>query len=156
MFDRAVEIVLAEEGGYVNDPSDPGGETRYGISKRAHPAVSTKELTLDEAKALYRQYYWDACLCDQLPWPLSLYVFDCAVNQGVSVSVKLMQRALQTTQDGVMGMQTLSLASLAKPWHCAQFMAFRAMRYQSTRNFDKFGTGWLTRMFTVAAKGAEK
>lgn len=153
-FERAVEIVLAEEGGYINDPNDPGGETRYGISKRAYPELDIAKLTVEQAKAIYRRDYWEPCKCDKLPWPLSLYVFDCAVNQGVVPAIKLLQRAVQTTQDGVLGQQTLTLASRANPWHMAQFMAFRAMRYQSTRNFDRFGAGWLTRLFTVAAKGA--
>lgn len=154
-FDRAFEIVVGLEGGYVNDPNDPGGETLYGITRRDHPeAWAAGQPTIDQAKAIYQRDYWDEVKGDSLPWPLALYVFDSAVNQGVSPAAKMLQRTLQTAQDGVIGRQTVSLAKKATAWHCARFMAFRVMRYQSTRNFDCFGEGWLTRLFEVAQKGA--
>ena len=57
-FDRAFRFLIGEEGGYVNDPADPGGETKFGISKRAYPQLDIKSLTLDQAKAIYRRDYW--------------------------------------------------------------------------------------------------
>ena len=154
-FDRAIAIVLAEEGGYVNDPRDPGGETKFGISKRQYPDIDIAALTLSDAKDIYRRDYWDVCKCDYLPWPLCLFVFDSAVNQGVGAAVRMLQRALDVPQDGILGLRTMAAAAKARPWHAARFMAFRAMRYQSTRNFDRFGEGWLIRLFRVAMAAGE-
>jgi len=82
-FDRAMEFTLKWEGGYVNDPKDPGGETNWGISKRAYPMLDIKDLTRDEAKDIYEHDYWRKCGADALLWPMNLVVFDTAVNMGV-------------------------------------------------------------------------
>jgi len=82
-FERAMEFVFRWEGGYINDPDDPGGETHWGISKRAYPMLDIKDLTRDEARDIYRSSYWERAGCGALPWPLNLVVFDTAVNMGV-------------------------------------------------------------------------
>lgn len=82
-FDTSMEFVFHWEGGYVNDPKDPGGETKYGISKRWHPEVDIKRLTADEAKEIYYKEYWVPAGCEGLPMPLCAVVFDTAVNMGV-------------------------------------------------------------------------
>lgn len=153
-FDDAFSIVLEFEGGYSDDDKDPGGKTKYGITEsvaRAHGySGEMKELTLDIAKSIYRKSYWEAAGCDYYPWPLSLYVFDCAVNQGPDPAKKMLQRALSTVQDGVIGQATRRLAAKSNNWHWARFLAYRAIRYYSTRNFDRFGEGWLTRLFQLS------
>ena len=83
-FQRVLPILLHLEGGYVHDPSDPGGETKYGISKRAYPLEDIRALTADRAGALYRRDYWDRLQGDHLPWPLCLVVMDAAVNHGLT------------------------------------------------------------------------
>lgn len=150
-FDRAMDIILDEEGGYNNDPNDPGGETKFGISKRTYPDVDIKNLTRDGAKLLYKRDFWDQVSGDELPWPLCLYVGDAAINQGVKPAISMLQHALDTVQDGILGRVTLKRAKDSHEWHWSRFMAFRAMRYQGTRNFDRFGEGWLIRLFNVAA-----
>ncbi|KWT77357.1 glycosyl hydrolase 108 family protein [Candidatus Magnetominusculus xianensis] len=65
-YTAAVRFVLDAEGGYVNDPDDPGGETKYGISKRAYPSLDIKSLTIEDAKRLYRRDYWGRASCDAL------------------------------------------------------------------------------------------
>ena len=65
-FERAIDKTLAWEGGYVNDPKDPGGETKYGISKRAHPDVDIKNLSREKACAIYKKHYWDPVLADNI------------------------------------------------------------------------------------------
>ena len=80
-FERALAFTLSWEGGYVNHPNDPGGETKYGISKRAYPDEDIKNLTLKRAGDLYRRDYWQDC-ADFLPEPLDMVVFDAAVNHG--------------------------------------------------------------------------
>ena len=64
-----IEVVLKSEGGYVNDPHDPGGETNFGISKRAYPSVDIKHLTKEGAIAIYKKDYWDKIKGDDLPLP---------------------------------------------------------------------------------------
>lgn len=81
-FVKAVEFVLAHEGGYVNDPDDSGGETKFGISKKSYPKLDIKNMTVELAKAIYRRDFWLANSCDMLKWPLNLVVFDTAVNLG--------------------------------------------------------------------------
>jgi len=83
-FERAMEFVFRWEGGYVFDPADPGGETHWGISRRAYPMLDIKDLTKDDAKDIYRSRYWDRAGCGELLWPLNMVVFDTAVNMGVS------------------------------------------------------------------------
>lgn len=157
-FERALRIVLQAEGGYSDDPRDTGGRTRYGISEvvaREHGYLgSMQALPLDLAEAIYRTDYWDAVQADALPWPLNCYVFDAAVNQGVDAAVRMLQAALGTVQDGIIGRQTLSLAQASTPWHQARYLAARAQRYMGTRGFDRFGQGWLIRVFLLARDAA--
>lgn len=82
-FEKAVERVLKTEGGYVNDPDDSGGETKYGISQAAYPSLDIKKLTQDDARAIYREDYWNAIKADQLPEDIREAAFDAAVNHGV-------------------------------------------------------------------------
>jgi lysozyme family protein len=81
-FEKAMEFLLKWEGGYVNDPRDPGGETKYGISKRSHPNVDIANLTVEQATAIYKRDYWDALNLDALPPCFGIAVFDAAVNCG--------------------------------------------------------------------------
>ena len=152
-FDKAFKVIVGQEGGYVNDPDDPGGETKYGISKRAYPNLDIKALDLEDAKHVYHADYWNKCRCSDIPWPLNLYLFDAAVNQGVDAARRMMQYALGVKQDGVLGPKTLAACQTATQWHRAKFLARRAIRYTNTRNFDRYGAGWLVRLFTVTEEG---
>lgn len=82
-FDKSMAFILKWEGGYVNNPADPGGETKFGIAKKFYPALDIKELTEEKARAIYAADYWAKAGCDKLEWPLCLVVFDTAVNMGV-------------------------------------------------------------------------
>lgn len=150
-FERAIALILKQEGGYVNDPKDPGGETIYGITRRDHPdAWASGRPTVEQAKSIYHQHYWLPVKGDDLPWPLCVYVLDSAVNQGVEPAIRMLQRTLDTVQDGIIGPATLRLAAKSRPWHLARFMSYRALRYTGTRNFDRFGEGWFIRLFDLA------
>lgn len=156
-YDKAFTLVIAAEGGYVNDPNDPGGETNFGISKRQYPNVDIKNLTLDDAKTIYQRDYWDAIQGDSLPWPLCAFVFDCAVNQGCDSAAdfaaqKMLQGALGLTQDGIIGPATLSAAGRSGQWQAAKFMALRGVRYTQSSKFDRYGQQWLTRIFDLSMK----
>lgn len=112
VFDAAIGRLLEHEGGYVNDPADPGGETRYGISKRAYPEEDIANLTVERAKELYRRDYWDALdLSDIEHQRIAAYVFDMAVNMGPERAVKVLQAALNAlgetlARDGKLGPAT--------------------------------------------------
>lgn len=156
-FSRALEIVLKLEGGYSDDPRDSGGKTQYGITEKVARAFGyageMQKLPLEVAESIYRSGYWNNCKCDQLPYPLSLYVFDCAVNQGSDAAKKLLQAALGVKQDGLIGAVTLAAARKSGSETAALFMAGRALRYTGTRGFDVYGKGWLKRLFIVTREG---
>jgi lysozyme family protein len=153
-FEQAVALVLKHEGGYSADPRDPGGETRYGISKRAYPDVDILRLTEDEAKAIYRRDYWDKLRPDELPQQLAICVFDCAVNMGRDKAIRLLQRACGVAQDGVMGGNTIAAANrLSDP--VVRFSAERIIAYTGIRGFDTFGKGWLRRTITTALEASK-
>lgn len=91
---EGLTFVLKWEGKvYTNDPDDPGGETKYGISKRAYPNEDIKNLTPERALELYEKDYWDKCGCNELPYPYNVAVFDTAVNLGVSKTQDILRKA---------------------------------------------------------------
>ena len=113
-FDKAFELVLQWEGGYVNDPNDPGGETKYGICKRSYPNLDIKNLTKEQAKEIYRRDFWDKIKGDDLPPKIAMFLLQCAVNTGVRPASKLLQRAVKTflkkepVIDGIIGPKTVA------------------------------------------------
>lgn len=149
-FDRAFEIVIESEGGYADDQSDPGGETNFGISKRAYPKEDIRFLTLDRAKEIYKRDYWDAIRADELPYPINILIFDAAVNQGKKAAVRMLQEALKITVDGVIGKQTIKAVVAASDSVCADYLSIRAVRYAGTHQFQRFGRGWMKRLFVLA------
>lgn len=153
-FDRAVEMVLRHEGGYSADPKDPGGETRFGISKRAYPDLDILRLTEDEAKAIYKRDYWDKLRTDEIPEELAICLFDAAVNMGRDRAVRLLQRACGVAQDGVMGGNTIAAANRL-PEAVVRFSAERVIAYTGIRGFDTFGKGWLRRTIAVALEASK-
>lgn len=151
-FDAAFAVVIGEEGGYVRDPADPGGETKFGISKRAFPALDIAALTLDDAKAIYCVDYWVPLRCAEMPWRWALALFDAQINQGAG-SVRRAQLALGATIDGDIGPKTLALMAKAPVDVHRRFLALRAEAYFRQPNFASFGHGWLERLFRIAAAG---
>jgi len=161
-FLQAFGHIVGVEGGLTLDPNDTGNwtggkqnigvlkGTKFGISAASYPSEDIKNLTLARAQEIYKRDYWDACQCDKLPSPLNLFVFDAAVNQGVVIAIKLLQKTLGTVQDGVLGRITIAAANRATPDTMAMYMAVRAMRYVGTANFDRFGLGWMKRLVVVA------
>ena len=113
-FDEIIEIVLEHEGGYVNDPDDAGGETKYGIAKRWYPNVDIKNLTKEQAKKIYHTDYWRRGKCDDVPPQLRHIYFDMCVNFGRRGAVKVLQQAANSKNknkievDGGLGPATLN------------------------------------------------
>lgn len=125
-FETAVTEVLGEEGGYTNNPADPGGETQWGISKRAFPNVDIKNLTREGAIDLYRKSYWQPLVPYGLSPRFMAVAFECAINQGLSRCKALVE---------------------ASKGQLEWFMADRALAYTQDKNFATFGKGWLRRLF---------
>mgnify|MGYP000016934069 FL=1 len=146
-FDKAFQAVLHWEGGYVDDPGDPGGETKYGISKQAYPDLDIAGLTKKRAKQIYRSDYWEPSGCDELPSGLDLFAFDTAVNCGVRFAIRALQQAVGTNCDGIFGPQTKAAAEAADPREALrEYVARRGVRYGKLDTFSRFGLGWMRRL----------
>lgn len=146
-FDRAVEFVLGHEGEYSNDVADPGGETKFGISKRSYPSIDIKALTRKDAIGIYRKDYWNLCKCDQIPWPIAVILFDSAVNQGPVAAIRLLQKSLDVEADGVIGPNTIAAAFRASlRGTVTEFTARRAFHYATIPQVHRFGLGWFRRL----------
>ena len=153
-FDQCVEIILKLEGGYVNDPADPGGETNFGISKRSFPSLDIKNLTEELAKDIYNVHYWSYLKCGDMPLSIALCVFDCAVNQGVSRAAKWLQEILDVKQDGVLGPKTFNaLQGKFSPSLVLNYQVLRAYNYGLTANYHKFGKIWMHRVLLITSFG---
>jgi lysozyme family protein len=150
-FDQAILYILKSEGGYVNDPKDPGGETNFGISKRAYPDLDIKALTVEQARAIYCRDYWDACQCEKLPPALRLFVFDTAVNMGKITAIKMLQRVAGVKDDGIIGTVTINRLNTANTAHLLKgLLSARINAYASLPTFGRFGRGWVDRAVDTA------
>jgi lysozyme family protein len=130
--------------------------TKWGISQAAFPDRDIRNLTKQDAIEIYYKSYWQAASCGSLPYPVALIVFDCAVNQGVGASVKLLQEAVGSIPDGKVGPNTLRCVARKEPREIVvSFMIQRTKRYFGTKGFDRYGRGWMNRVIQVTALAAE-
>jgi lysozyme family protein len=157
-FDTCLAFTLREEGGYVDDPADPGGATNMGITLATYRQWSddsalgptqVQNMTKRTARAIYRSLYWNPLRADALPAGVDLSVFDMGVNAGIWESARLLQRALGFTGeevDGCIGPETLGAAAKCDPRSLVNELADRQTTYyRSLVDFPTFGTGWLSR-----------
>ena len=151
-FDQAFNILVDpnHEGGYTaGDPGDPGGETKYGISKRAYPDLDIAGLTLDDARAIYRRDYWDKGEIDIMDPEARYQAFDFAVNHGVEEMRKVVQRALGVTVDGEWGDETkAAMAHLDGMGMAVRLTAQVLIDYTRADDFRTFGPVWVRRVAT--------
>ena len=154
-FDDIIEVVLEHEGGYVNDPDDPGGETNFGIAKRSHPDVDIANLTKEGASQIYYEVYWLKNKVDDMPDQLKHIYFDMCVNQGRGRAVKILQRSANAKGadlkvDGGLGPMTIAAVSNVE---LDRVRAYRIKYYADlvTRkpDLEKFYFGWLRRGLEV-------
>lgn len=146
-FDECFARLLGNEGGYVNNPKDLGGETNWGISKRSYPELDIKNLTQDAAKAIYKRDFWEKCRCDELPPVVAFAIFDCAVNSGNLQAVKLLQKTVGVAVDGIIGPVTLRRAADVEPNQLtAQYLGHRLQFMTELRPWDTFSKGWARRI----------
>jgi len=154
---KALEFTLRWEGGYANHPADHGGPTNRGITQATYDAYlksigaqphSVKEIHDEEVEAIYRVNYWNSCRCDEVPWPLSLAVFDCAVNSGPRQSVRLLQQAAgNLIIDGVIGPKTIAACQAlpaSKVVDQREDFVRRIVEHDPTQQV--FLRGWLSRL----------
>ena len=147
VWENAFNLLMKNEGGYVNDPHDAGGETKYGISKRAYPNEDIANLTIERAKQIYKRDYWNKCKCDFLPDALSVAVFDFAVNSGVNRAIRFLQMALHVNVDGIIGNQTIGAANRLNPRRVlAEYMDRRLAFLMKQPNWRYYGRGWGNRI----------
>lgn len=146
-FDKYINRILEHEGGYVNHPRDPGGETKWGISKRSYPNVNIRDLTKEEAIEIYRRDFWNRVQGSQLPAEIGYQILDSAVNSGMGNTVRFLQRASAVADDGVVGPITLAAIRRADPADLTlNFMAERIEFLTRLTTWESFGKGWMRRM----------
>lgn len=148
--------LLRHEGGLVDDPRDPGGLTKFGISLRAYPWLGRTGIALlseEQAGMIYRRDYFDALRASEMPRQIALAALDAGVNQGVPWTRKALQVAAGVHPDGKIGKNTL--AALKKPGVLDEFLRIRLDRYIANRNFPAFGKGWMRRLIKVTIACAE-
>ncbi|SES77279.1 glycoside hydrolase family 108 protein [Oceanicella actignis] len=171
MFERAMAFVERWEGGWSDDPRDPGGLTKWGVTLRALAAaaldvtgdgrVDRRDLaamTRAEARAFYRAAYWNACRCGDMPPAVALLVFDSAVNQGPRRAARIVQAAAGVAADGIVGPVTLAAiereARLRPDSFLRDVAARRALHYSGLPHIVRFGLGWFRRLFAAHLEAA--
>lgn len=151
-FDQAFDALLGHEGGYANNPADPGGETMWGVTVAVARANgyqgSMRDLPRDTAKAIYRKLYWDAVHAEELPNAIRYPLFDAAVNSGVKQAVKWLQRAVGVVDDGVIGPMTIAAAK-ASDGAAVRMLAHRLDFMTSLPAWQTFGKGWARRIASI-------
>ena len=163
-FKKAFNYMLKNEGGYVNNSTDPGGETKYGISQRSYPNLNIRELSLKDAQKIYFCDYWLKGKFEQIPDEnVATQLFDLSVNLGIRATTIVLQRALRSVginvvEDGLLGPQTLSGAIFcctpngSKPSNLLAAIKSEAAGYYrlvaaKKPQQQKFLKGWLNRTY---------
>ncbi len=163
-FDIAMAFVARWEGGWIDDPHDRGGVTKWGVTIRTLIAKGLdlnndgvidrrdiRDMTPVQARDIYKRDYWIAAACPRLPEPLALAHFDCAVNQGVGRAARILQRSVHATPDGIIGKRTI--AAVNRTWArsprrlLGEYCARRAVHYSSLSLVIRYGLGWFRRLF---------
>ena len=140
--------------GYVNDPDDRGGETKFGVAANANPGVDISALDWAGATEIYEQKYWNAGKCDKLPEKVAFAHFDACINHGTKGAAVLLQQALGVTADGNIGPGTLGAVAKLSPEFLVKAMLekrraqfkFICMKNPSQ---SKFLAGWLARCDSI-------
>jgi hypothetical protein len=161
-FPKALAAVLVHEGGYVNNPADPGGETNLGCTKAVweehcgHPVdtKTMKALTPADVGPLYKRKYWDKVCGDDLPSGVDYVVFDAAINSGAGRAAKWLQSCVGVEPDGGIGPKTLAAVKAFDPQQLVKDYAKRRLSFMmDLTTWGTFGKGWTRRVNEVEAVG---
>ena len=154
-YDKCLETILHHEGGYVNHPKDPGGETNLGVTKRVYQehggTKDMKDLLVEDVAPIYKKGYWDKMKGDDLPGGLDLCVFDFGVNAGPGRAAKFLQQMIGTTVDGGIGPNTLAkleeyIRENGEHEAVNKYQEMRQKYYENLSTFATFGKGWTRRV----------
>ena len=154
-YDKCLETILHHEGGYVNHPKDPGGETNLGVTKRVYQehggTKDMKDLLVEDVAPIYKKGYWDKMKGDELPSGLDLCVFDFGVNAGPGRAAKFLQQMIGTTVDGGIGPNTLAkleeyIRENGEHEAVNKYQEMRQKYYENLSTFATFGRGWTRRV----------
>jgi lysozyme family protein len=163
-WQKSFELMLKSEGGYVNNPADPGGMTNLGVTKatwenwvgRESDEAEMRGLTPEKVEPLYKKKYWDAVRGDEIEnGGVAYLLFDFAVNAGVGRSIKTLQTAVGVTPDGGFGPMTMAAVQATDPVDLIErFSQAKEDFYRSLTTFATFGKGWLNRVADVKVKAS--
>jgi lysozyme family protein len=146
-----MRFILHAEGVESNDPNDPGGRTRFGLSQRAHPHLDIATLTVTDALKVYRNEYWRANHLDLLPSVIAVAVCDACVQHGARPAIRMLQHGLKVEMDGILGPVTAAAAKAADSQEVVRCLcARRGVYYANLNSFKHFGYGWFRRIFALA------
>lgn len=156
-FDQAFEQLLGHEGGYVNHPNDPGGETNWGITIRVARengyTGAMRDMPQSVAKDIYRKRYWAPIYADLLPPVVRYAMFDAAVNSGVGQAARWLQRAAGVADDGRIGPVTLRAVSQAEPERLLRSLLAQRLAFMTQLSgWSSFGRGWARRIADLMEK----
>lgn len=161
-FERCLGEILRHEGGYVDHPSDPGGATNMGITRKTLarwrkvspwtglPKAAVEALTRDEAALIYRAQYWNTAKAGAMPAGVDLALFDFAVNSGPDRAARVLQAALRVAADGEIGPVTLAAVEAADPKRLVNDLCDRRLGFlRRLASFSVFGRGWTRRVSAI-------
>lgn len=161
-FDQSFKALIGHEGGFTDNQKDPGNwtggkvgsgickGTKFGISAKSYPDLDIKNLTLEQAKSIYRSDFWDKCWTDKLPECVRFDVFDAAVNSGVRQAGKFVQQAAGMTGpevDGMIGSNSLKAVAKIDPQTLDKRISGYRLKYMaSLKIWPDFARGWANRI----------
>ena len=154
-YEKCLEAILHHEGGYVNHPQDPGGETNLGVTKRVYEewggSKDMKDLLVEDVAPIYKKNYWDRVKGDSLPSGLDICIFDFGVNAGPGRAAKYIQTQIGTIADGGIGPNTLAklneyLSKTPIEKAIRDYQSVRQDYYEQLSTFATFGKGWTRRV----------
>ena len=145
-FDIAFNRLISNEGGYVNNPRDPGGETKFGISKRSYPSIDIAALTREDARAIYLRDFWQRGHMDEYDGAIAFQVFDAAGKHGMETALRLLQRAAGVADDGHIGPITVAAVKAKSVTDMLMlFISYRIKFWTKLSTWGEFGRGWANR-----------
>jgi len=163
-WNKSFDLVIVNEGGYVDNKLDPGGATNWGCTQAVWEGYighkvsvdDMKALTKEDVKPLYKKRYWDAIHGDAIPSGLDYCLFDCAINSGVNRSAKIIQEIVGVFADGAIGNNTVSAITQLNPITAInEFCDKRQAFLESLKTFPVFGKGWSKRVSEVRIRSLE-
>lgn len=155
-FDLVFDRLMGHEGGYVNDPADPGGETKFGISKRSYPNENIKDLTAERAKEIFRRDFWGPIGAERYSAGVAFQLADFAYNSGPDVAIRYLQRAVGVADDGRWGPVSQAAADAMSESDTIMRLNGERLDFMTRlKNWPDAGRGWARRIAKNLRYGAD-